>query len=121
MKYTNTIPPEKLRRVKPRFRGETRFELTPRFDLLTEDSTQRAFEQLKARLLNPVLNHASDPTLRHQLRLAANEAAAVAWTTPYPLLVLPMLLEEKADRVHSYTRRQEQVEQSTHQLVLATL
>jgi hypothetical protein len=30
------------------------------------------------------------------LRRAANEAAALAWFTPFPLLFFPALLEEKA-------------------------
>ena len=29
------------------------------------------------------------------LNRAADEAASIAWATPYPLLVLPVLLEEK--------------------------
>jgi hypothetical protein len=101
------------RKVSARFTPETRFELAPRFESLAGDLTRYTFEQLKARLLRPVLHDAPSQTVRRQLRLAANEAAAVAWTTEYPLLVLPVLLEEKAQEVHHYALRQEQVQQTT--------
>lgn len=39
-----------------------------------------------------------DPRLDAPIRRAANEAAAMAWTTPYPMLVLPELLKEMARR-----------------------
>jgi hypothetical protein len=52
-------------------------------------------ERLKERLLAPLLSSVSTPALAHQLRCVANEAAAVAWLTACPLLVLPALLEEK--------------------------
>ncbi len=100
----------RIQPVRPRFSRETRFEVRPTFAPVASQDMQRTFEQLKARLLKPVLHKTADPDLRRQLSLAANEAAAVAWTTPYPLLVLPMLLQEKAAEVHQYTLRQEQVQ-----------
>lgn len=113
----NTTRPK---RVNPRFRRETRFDLTPRFDSLAGAAERHEFEQLKSRLLKPVLHDGLSPALRKQLRLAANEAAAVAWTTPYPLLVLPVLLDEKANEVHQYTLRQEEVHEATHVLFTAS-
>ena len=95
-------------RVPTRFSRKTRFELQPRFGTL--DLTRNRFEQLKALLLDPVLTQTPNDVLRRQLTLAANEAAAIAWTTPFPLLVLPELLQEKAAEVHRYAEHQEQVQ-----------
>ena len=53
-------------------------------------------EQLKNRLLREELARATTLDLNVYLRRAANDAAALAWLTPYPLLVLPALFEEKA-------------------------
>ena len=59
-----------------------------------------------ARFIHPNLNdvplasllHAlSDPRWNSQLRGVANEAAALAWVTSYPLLVFPGLFQEKAE------------------------
>jgi len=46
-----------------------------------------------------------DVDLAALIRRAANEASALAWTTPFPLLMLPGLLEEK---VRSARRQAEQ-------------
>jgi hypothetical protein len=40
------------------------------------------------------------------LRQAANDAAAVAWTAPYPLLVLPELFREKVAAARRYGAKQ---------------
>ena len=52
-------------------------------------------EQLKERLLRPVLETIQNTALVKELSSAANEAAALAWLTVCPMLVLPALLEEK--------------------------
>ena len=101
------------RRVPTRFGRDIHFELTPQLGPFAPDAARSQFEALKTRLMQRVLQSATDAALRHQLHLAANEAAAVAWTTPFPLLVLPMLLEEKTAEVHDYTLRQEQVRLDT--------
>jgi hypothetical protein len=107
---TNNSRPQ---RVPTRFGREIRFQLKPSIATLSADLAQARFEQLKARLLNPVLSDTRDRELRHQLVLAANEAAAVAWTTPVPFLVLPLLIEEKASEVHQYAARQNRVQDLT--------
>ena len=99
-------------RVPTRFGRPTRFELSPKVVSLSDQEAQQAFHQLQARLVQPVLTEADDPTTQRQLRLAANEAAAVAWTTPYPLLLLPVLLEEKTEEARRYLQRQEEVHDS---------
>ena len=52
-------------------------------------------ERLKQNLLRPVLDRTSNTELVKELSWAANEAAALAWVTVCPMLVLPALLDEK--------------------------
>jgi hypothetical protein len=60
-------------------------------------TAEARFEQLKSRLLLEKLEELETPELNSRLRRAANEAAALAWVTPYPLLVFPWLFEERAE------------------------
>jgi hypothetical protein len=53
-------------------------------------------DKLKNRLLREELARAATLDMNVYLRRAANDAAALAWLTPYPLLLLPTLFEEKA-------------------------
>ena len=52
-------------------------------------------ETLKENLLEPMLKSAENTALARELRWVANEAAALAWFTVCPILVLPALFEEK--------------------------
>ena len=52
-------------------------------------------ERLKEQLLVPLLSSVTNAALVREVRSVANEAAALAWVTDCPLLVLPALLEEK--------------------------
>jgi len=45
-------------------------------------------------------------TQRHALRLALNEAEAMAWQTTYPDFVFPALALEKVQAVAAWNRRQ---------------
>ncbi len=64
----------------------------------------------------------SSPALRSQerlLRLALNEAEAVARQTPYPHLVFPMLATEKVQSVIAWNKRQQSLRETDRDLVLA--
>jgi hypothetical protein len=50
---------------------------------------------LKEELLRPMLASISNNALVREIAWTANEAAALAWMTICPVLVLPTLLEEK--------------------------
>ncbi len=52
---------------------------------------------------------ASLASQRHALRLALNEAEALAWETMYPHLVFPTLAMEKAQVVAAWNVRQQKV------------
>ena len=82
-------------KVNDRVRPETRFELRPAPPAPFRANLENEFERLKNRLLAETLDQAEQPELNVPLRRAANEAAALAWVTFYPLLVFPVLFEEK--------------------------
>ena len=85
------------RKVPTSFGPETRFELRPvppaPFRAVQEDE----LELLKTRLLQTRINRLEEVALTTYVRRAANDAAALAWVTPYPALVFPALFEEKAE------------------------
>src|SRR5437773_584399 len=66
-------------------------------------------EQLKDRLLEPILNSVENAALVQELRWVANEAAALAWFTVCPILVLPTLLEERVRSALDWWERQENI------------
>jgi len=66
-------------------------------------------ETLKQRLLQPILGKISEPGLANALTLAANEAAALAWYTGFPMLVFPTLFEEKITTAWKHWLRQQQI------------
>jgi hypothetical protein len=66
-------------------------------------------EQLKQRLLDQLLSEDHEPEFAALLRHAANEAASLAWATPYPLLVFPALAEEKTQAARRQIIRQRRI------------
>ncbi len=67
-------------------------------------------ERLKERLLQQLLAETvQQPELNPAYRRAANDAVSLAWVTPFPLLFLPALLEEKAAEARVRTARQQAV------------
>jgi hypothetical protein len=66
-------------------------------------------DSFKERLLRPVLETSSDQRAEDALRRAGTEAAALAWTTPFPLLFLPALLDEKVDNARQHLARQKTI------------
>jgi hypothetical protein len=79
-----------------RFEPETRFEVAPIPAVPFRGTQETELDRLKARLLRETLLQTPDERLWASLRRAANEAAALAWFTPFPLLFFPVLFEEKA-------------------------
>jgi len=107
----------KDKRVRARFGSETRFELKPVCAAVPGATQETHLDKLRNRLLLERLDELLGPHLNSQLRLAANEAAALACLTPYPLLVFPTLFEEKAKAALLYAERQEQVRQRSRKLL----
>ncbi len=82
-------------------------EMMRLFSVPSRGPLEAKLHQLKEKLLQPVLNQASDLRLTQELTWAANEAAALAWYTDYPLLVFPGLLEEKLSAARRRWLRQQ--------------
>ena len=78
------------------FQPETRFEVAPVPAVPFRGTQETELDRLKTRLLRELLAQVADEQFYAPLRRAANEAAALAWFTPFPLLFFPGLLEEKA-------------------------
>ena len=96
----------RYRKLRPRFEPDTRFELTPVPPAPFRGTGETELDRFKNRLLRELLASTDEPELYAPLRRATNEAAALAWTTPFPLLFLPELLREKADAARRYVERQ---------------
>ena len=72
--------------------------------------TTLELERLTHCLLSKQLSVSTDPQAQHWMKRAADEAASIAWATTYPLLVLPVLLEEKL----SVARRKAELQRSIY-------
>lgn len=62
--------------------------------------------RLKDRLLHEKLQEGTEPGLERLTHLAATEAEALSWLTSFPLLVFPVLLDEKLAEVEHYATLQ---------------
>ena len=91
------------------FGPETRFELRTGPPASFRATQENEFERLKNRLLTQQLAEAAAPELNTPLRHAANEAAALAWAALYPLLVFPVLFEEKTATAVRHAERQARI------------
>jgi hypothetical protein len=95
---------------------EAGFELRPAPPAPFRVTRETEFERLKTRLLAKRLAGAK-PELNAPLRRAANEAAALAWVTFYPLLVFPMLFEEKTAAAVRQAERQARIYADSRELL----
>jgi hypothetical protein len=98
----------KTQKLAATFGSDTRFEVKPA--VATFRVTQETeLERLKNRLLLQLLNENPEPDANAPLRRAANDAAALAWATQFPLLFFPTLLEEKASLARRQARKQREI------------
>lgn len=104
--------------VPTRFAPETRFELRPVPTAPFRALQESEFERLKNQLLTEQLAIATAPELNPPLRRAANEAAALAWATVYPLLVFPVLFAEKTAAALQQARRQARIYANSRELIV---
>jgi hypothetical protein len=105
------------KQLPTQFGPETRFEVKPGPPAPFRATQETKFEWLKDQLLLARLEEAPDPQLDGHLRRAANEAAALAWVTRYPLLVFPALFEEKIETALAQAERQEEVRERSRELL----
>jgi hypothetical protein len=105
------------RRVPTRFGPEKRFEVRPVPPAPYRATQEAELDRLKSRLLVRFLEELTEPKFNAYIRRAASEAAALAWVTPYPLLVFPGLFEEKTRGALLQAERQETVRQRSLELL----
>jgi hypothetical protein len=106
-------------KLRADFSPETRFEVRPVPPAPFRATQETEFERLKSRLLTEKLLAAAQPELNAPLRRAANEAAALAWVTFYPLLVFPTLFEEKIRTAIRQSERQARIYAGSPELSVA--
>jgi hypothetical protein len=107
---------EQCRKLRTRFGPETRFRVKA---ATQQDGQTTELERLKARLLGQLLGQVGGAQQGTVLRRAANDAAALAWASGYPLLLFPALLDELAEIALLRARRQKQLRQRTQGLAPA--
>ena len=83
------------------------------FATLCLDSCRKLLDRIEE-VKQAVLDEFHDTLDAHNqmVRLAVNEAEALAWETDYPHLVFPALAHEKAQEVRSWETRQREVKRS---------
>jgi len=104
-------------RVPTEFGPETRFEVRPEPAIPFRGTHDSGLERLKERLLGEYLHALTEPRFNAYVRRAANEAAALAWVTPYPLLVFPGLFEERTLGLLRQAARQDDVRRRSRELM----
>lgn len=65
--------------------------------------------KLKDQMLGGMLSKTSDPALKARYRWAAEDAAALAFVTPWPNLFFPVLFAEKATEAQVRAKRQNRI------------
>lgn len=103
----------KNKRTRTEFAPRTRFAAPA---VPYRGARESDLERLKQRLLRQLLRQNDQSELIRPLHRAANEAASLAWLTPYPLLVFPVLLEEKVQAAQTQSRRQSGIRQRSRRL-----
>jgi hypothetical protein len=102
--------------VPTEFGPETRFEVRANPPAPFRALLENEFERLKNKLLAQQLLAAA-PELNAPLRRAANDAAALAWATVFPLLVFPVLFEEKTRAAIKQAKRQAHIYADSRELI----
>lgn len=106
-------------RVNAKFAPEIRFAVRTTTQAPFRVALENDFERLKNRLLARQLAALERPELNAVVRRAANEAAALAWVTFYPLLTFPALFEEKTEAAVRQAERQARIFATTRELLAA--
>jgi hypothetical protein len=83
------------------------------FATICLDSCRKLLDRIE-HVKQTVLDEFHDTMEAHNqmVRLAVNEAEALAWETDYPHLVFPALAHEKAEQVSSWEARQREIRRS---------
>jgi hypothetical protein len=102
------------RKLNAYFDPETEFEA----EVLRGEPLKQAFAGLQETLVNETLGGTETLALHAPVKHAANEAAGLAWTTAFPLLVFPTLFQEKLDGVRKRENRAQRIKAQTETLLM---
>ena len=102
------------RKLNAYFDPETEFEA----DVLRGEPLKQAFAGLQENLINETLGETETLALHGPVKHAANEAAGLAWTTAFPLLVFPTLFQEKVDGARKHQDRAQRIKAQTADLLM---
>jgi len=96
------------------FPTEGEFYFAPRFE---REFLERTFNELKENILSDHLDETTSVAVEKRIKQASNEAASIAWTTEFPLLVFPALFAEFARKERVNAGRQERITARTEMLL----
>lgn len=116
MNNRNNNTEEKLT-IPTRFGPDVSFFLTPAVSVSFRGMVDTELERLKNRLLKEALERA-EPEFYSLLRRAANDALALAYTTPFPTLFFPLLFEEKVSESRRFFSKQRKIKEKTRLMAL---
>jgi hypothetical protein len=102
------------RELKPFFEPDETFEAP----LLQGEPLRETFAELQDNLVAETIGATETLALHGPVKQAANEAAGLAWTTAFPLLVFPTLFNEKIERVRQQDERARRIKAKTRGMVL---
>ena len=86
--------------------------------LLQGEPLKESFAELQDSLVAETLVGTETLSLHGQVKQAANEAAGLAWTTPFPLLVFPTLFIEKVERARKQDERARRIKAKSADLLM---
>lgn len=81
-------------------------------------ASNAGLESLKNRLLRLHLAETVQAEHAPRIRRATEDAASLAWATPFPLLVLPELVEERVAVERSRAELQDRIRQRSRHLLM---
>jgi hypothetical protein len=102
------------RKLNAYFDPDTVFEA----ELFKGEPLWAVFSALQDDLVSDALDETHTLALHEPVRQAANEAAGLAWTTEFPLLVFPGLFQEKLERTRRQQDRAERIKAQTSDFLL---
>ena len=105
------------RKLNAYFDPETEFEA----EVLGGEPLKQAFAGLHETLVNETLDETETLALHAPVKHAANEAAGLAWTTSFPLLVFPALFQEKLDGVRKHQFRAQRIKAQSAGLLMESV
>jgi hypothetical protein len=99
----------KSKPLQAKFWRETCFEVCPIITAPFRGPVETRLEELKHYLLEKELRGTRNSELYSKLYWAAQEAASLAWLTPFPLLVFPELFHEKIGVARKHWAKQQRI------------